>query len=99
MKNIENVLTAIRENPNKYIGKKSLKLLDLFICGYLLSERVEKGYVDYFSGFQEFVQEKYHISSAKSYAEIIRFCVATDSIAFDEFYKLLKEFNNRGDEL
>lgn len=99
MKDIDNLLIAIRENPNKYIGKKSLKLLDLFICGYLMSERAENEYVDHFSKFQEFIQEKYNISSAKSYAELIRFQVATDSIAFDEFYKLLKEFYDKGDKI
>lgn len=98
MKNIGNVLIMIRENPEKYIGRKSLKLLDLFICGYVLSEGSEKEYADYFSSFQDFIQEKYHISLAKSSAEIIRFHVSSDSIAFDEFYKLLEEFNNRGEK-
>lgn len=94
MNNLKKVLLKIKENPNKYIGEKSIKKLNLFICGYVLSQSDENGeYPEELSGFQDFVQEKYNTMIAKGWAEIILFHSISDERAFDEFYSVLEEYH------
>lgn len=96
MNHLINVLKKVRENPNKYIGKKSIMRLELFIVGYVLSQRDETGeYSNELEKFQEFVQQKYNITYAVRYSEIIRLCSISDDLAFDKFYDLLDEFQKK----
>lgn len=93
MKNINDALLKIKKNPKKYISKKSINYLDLFITGYILSQRDETGeYPESLLGFQEFVEQKYKISSNIRYSKIIRIYSTSDEDAFEKFYDILDEF-------
>lgn len=96
MKNLHDALYKVKENPKKYIGKKSINRLDLFIVGYILSQSEELGeYSDELEGFQEFVQEKYKITASVRSSEIIRCFSISDEEAFNKFYKIFEEFQKK----
>lgn len=93
MKTIEDAILKIKENPNKYIGQKSLERLDLFIFGYMLSQLDSDGtYSKWLSEFSEFIVKKYNIYYNVRYSQIIRLFSVSDEHAFDKFYELLDEF-------
>lgn len=95
MKNLDNALLRIKENPSKYIGKKSLDRLILFILGYTISQCDEEGkFSECLKGFQEFVQQKYDIKYNVKYSKIISCLSVSEEQAFDKFYELLEEFHN-----
>jgi len=97
MKTLKNALLKIKENPDKYIGEKSIKKLNVFICGYVLSQSDENGKPpEELPGFYEFIQKKYNTMIARSWAEIILFHSISDEQAFDEFYSVLDEFYEMG---
>ena len=93
MKTLEDALRKIKENPEKYIGKKSIETLDHFILGYVMSQINENGtYPEWRSHFYDYVQEQYHITSSVSIPGIIRLYSASDEIAFENYFILLQEF-------
>jgi len=46
------------------------------------------------SEFQDFIQQRYKITSTYHWAKIITFFSSTDEEAFDRFYELLEEYLN-----
>ncbi len=93
MLTIEDALLKVRENPIKYIGKKSLKRLDLFMLGYSLCQTEREGTSQNFVGeFQTFIEKKYNIIESIRFSRIIQNYSISDECAFDIFYELLDEF-------
>ncbi|MCB6611096.1 hypothetical protein [[Clostridium] symbiosum] len=93
MKNIEDAILKVRENPYKYLGKKSLKNLDLFISGYTSCQiNLEGTYSNWLEDFSQFIQKKFNMFYSVRYSDIISFFSVSDKHAFDEFYRLLDEF-------
>jgi len=94
------LLRRIKTCPNKYIRNKSLNELHAMIGGYLyrqyeLDGDLEK--LNYFNGFQQYVQDKYEVSSAQSWSRIIEFFSVSNDDAFDDFYALLDEYIEKTD--
>jgi hypothetical protein len=95
MLTLEDAILKIRDNPIKYIGKKSLKRLDLFISGYTLSQLERDGkYQEFLDQYQKFLARKYNIRQSKRFSMIIQDNSASDEHAFEKFYELLGEFYN-----
>lgn len=93
MKNLEEVLLKIKDDPEKYIGETSLNRLDHFILGYTLSQLDETGTSsEWLTEFQDFVQKKYNVSYSFRFSKIIRYFSTSDDHAYDKFYELLDEF-------
>lgn len=93
MKSLESALQIIKENPGKYIGKKSLERLDRFIKGYVSCQGREDGtYPEWREKFMEYVQEKYEVKECIGVSDIIRHISLSDEEAFDKYYELLEEF-------
>lgn len=93
MLTIEDAILRIRENPIKYIGKKSMKRLDLFILGYTLCQTEKEDiHQDFVGEFQNFIEKKYTIMESKRFSKIIQSYSTSDECAFDNFYELLDEF-------
>ena len=74
MKNIEDAILKVRENPYKYLGKKSLKNLDLFISGYTSCQiNLEGTYSNWLEDFSQFIQKKFNMFYSVRYSDIISF--------------------------
>lgn len=87
-------LLEIKERPGMYLGYPSLTRLSAFmhgfeICFYDLKKKWIKGWCD---GFQEWIQEKYAITSSHHWSEIILFHSSSEEEAFYKFYDLLEEY-------
>lgn len=94
MRTLEDALLKIMDNPEKYIGRKSIGNLHHFIRGYVLSQLKEDGtWPEWRSSFSDYVQEKYGIQESVSIAGIIRLFSGSDEVAFDKYFDLLQEFH------
>jgi len=91
-------LYLIKERPALFFGgRESIIFLGNIIDGYLLKQSEidgdGKSYGKYdFSKFQQFVQNKYGITSSQSWDRIIDFYSSSNREAFEIFYTLLDEF-------
>lgn len=92
--NLEDLLEMTRSRCGIFIGCKSLRRLDALIRGYTVAyNKYSTEPLDYLTGFQEWIEERYHMKSGKhSWAEIINFFECYDYRAFDRFYEHLDEF-------
>jgi len=100
MGDLFSLLYRIKEIPNKYIRDKSLGELRAMIEGYLyrqfeLDENLE--ILNYFNGFQQFVQDRFEITSSQSWSRIIEFYSVSNDEAFDLFFGLLEEYRQNAD--
>lgn len=99
MKNIDILLEDIQKRPGVYIGEKSLDRLVDFLDGYIqyAIEQNDNYCADYLLGFQEFVFDKYNVTTAHGWVQIINFYSYNQAAeAFDTFFELLKEFKQKG---
>jgi len=94
MNKIEERVSEIRQRPGLYLGHKSLVALRHYLNGYIDGINLNNDGVleSFYPGFQEFIQDRYHITSTHGWAEIIIFYSQSDEKAFDRFYELLNEF-------
>ncbi|HAT16129.1 MAG TPA: hypothetical protein DCS91_23595 [Microcoleaceae bacterium UBA11344] len=93
------LLQRIKQRPGMYLGKCSISRLRAFLNGYEMA-RAELGLPDteqqqQLDGFQEWIQERYKITSSHGWDSIILFFSADERDALDNFFKLLEEFLNR----
>lgn len=93
MKSLEDALIKVKENPIKFLGKKSMERLHIFIMGYVLSQADEVGtYPEWRGEFMDYVQQKYGENRCIDIATIITYNSLSDEDAFDKYYELLQEF-------
>jgi hypothetical protein len=92
------LLARIHQRPGMYLGIASLTRLSAFLGGYLCS-RTESQLPDTpqeeeFSGFQDWIQARYGVTSAHGWEQIILFHSADEKDAFNRFFQLLDEFRS-----
>lgn len=93
MKNLEDVMWLIKENPSKYIGGKNLENLFSFIHGYIKCQYIKNGtYPVWLAEFIEYLQKKYNIKMSIDVPTIFRQISLSDDNAFDIFYEDLGDF-------
>jgi hypothetical protein len=90
------LLQRIKQRPGMYLGKCSITRLRAFLDGYETA-RAELGFPDteqqqQLDGFQEWIQERYKITSTHGWDSIILFFSVDEKDALDKFFKLLEEF-------
>jgi hypothetical protein len=93
------LLQRIKQRPGMYLGKCSITRLRAFLDGYGMA-RAELGFPDteeqqQLDGFQEWIQERYQITSTHGWDSIILFFSVDEKDALDKFFKLLEEFLNQ----
>lgn len=93
------LLQRIKQRPGMYLGKCSITRLRAFLDGYEMA-RAELGFPDteeqqQLDGFQEWIQERYQITSTHGWDSIILFFSVDEKDALDKFFKLLEEFLNQ----
>jgi hypothetical protein len=93
-----NMLQSIKQQPGMYLGKCSITRLRAFLDGYIgarqdlglpLTQQEKE-----FGGFQDWIQEKYKITSTHGWDSIILFYSADERDALDNFFKLFEQFFN-----
>lgn len=91
---IRRLMEMIRIRPALFTGRQSLKLLDAFVRGYTVAyNRYSDEPLDYFEGFQEWIEERYHMKpDDHSWAEIILFYESYDFRAFETFFEHFDNF-------
>ena len=98
MDNLSELLKQIKNKPSVYLGKASISCLQAFLSGYNVAQYQlgvplkEESALD---GFQEWIQERYKITSTDGWDSIILFFSADEKDALDKFFKLLEEFLNQ----
>jgi hypothetical protein len=95
---IRKLLHDIKEQPAVYFGKKTFNGVSEHIQGYINCMYIRDGvYPECLQGFQEFVERHYdlhdNIHRNRHWSDIIKFFNPSEECAFDEFFKLLDEFN------
>ena len=95
MEIIISILRKIRARPKIYLGRTSLELLSAFISGCVCyHNECTNEYLDFFQGFQKYIQNRYKISTSQGWASIIIFFSENDEEAFYKFYELFEEYIN-----
>jgi hypothetical protein len=92
------MLQEIKQRPAMYFGKCSLTCLRAFLDGYM-GARLDLGLPiteqeKEFGGFQDWIQERYNITSSHGWHSIILFYSADERAAFDNFFRLFEKFRN-----
>lgn len=94
----DNLLQRIKETPERYLGKPSITRLRMFLDGYGMA-RCDLGFPrgaqnKEFSGFQDWIQTKFNITSSHGWNDIILFYSVDERDGLDNFFKLLEQFCN-----
>ncbi len=92
------LLQRIKQRPGMYLGKSSITRLSMLLMGYSLARRevglpITKQEKE-FGGFQEWIQEKFKITSSHGWDSIILFYSADEREAFENFFQLFEKFLN-----
>lgn len=93
LREISELLHELKNNYGKYIGRKSLHDLSVFISGYECAMNWMENRWPLFNGaFQRFVEEVVNWDGPMYHWSKILQTERTDSEAFDFFYELLRDF-------
>lgn len=94
------LLNKIRTKPGLYIGRASITELRMFIVGYRFARSELKivtteTETDFYKNFQPWLQLRLNVRTSNSWDKILLFSVINDQQAFDYFFELLEEFQQR----
>jgi hypothetical protein len=97
MSDLFTILPKIQAKPAIYLGTPSVQDLFMFLAGYKTAQRelgrsLTAAELQFYRGFQPWLQAKYQITTNKSWAKIIQFYARDDREAFDRFFELFDEF-------
>ncbi|MCU0570144.1 MAG: hypothetical protein MUF49_26670 [Oculatellaceae cyanobacterium Prado106] len=100
MSSLFSLLEKIKAKPGLYIGKASITDLRMFILGYRfarseLNQPHTEAETDFYKNFQPWLQTRLNLRTSKGWDKIILFTVANETQAFDYFFQLLAEFQQR----
>jgi hypothetical protein len=92
------LLQRIKQRPGMYLGKCSITRLRMLLDGYGMA-RCELGMPQTkqekeFNGFQDWIQERYKITSSHGWDSIILFYCADERDALEKFFELFEQFRN-----
>ncbi|MFB2894122.1 hypothetical protein ACE1CI_14525 [Aerosakkonemataceae cyanobacterium BLCC-F50] len=92
------LLERIKQRPGMYLGKSSITRLRMLLDGYGMA-RMELGLPrteqeGEFNGFQEWIQQRYNITSSHGWDSIILFYSADEREALEKFFELFEKFCN-----
>lgn len=92
------LLERIKQRPGMYLGKCSITRLRMLLDGYGMA-RMELGLPkteqeQEFNGFQEWIQERFNITSSHGWDSIILFYSLDERDALDKFFELFEKFRN-----
>jgi hypothetical protein len=100
MSSLFTLLEKIKAKPGLYIGKVAIADLRAFILGYRharseLKVAITEAEADFYKNFQPWLQIRLNVRTSNSWDKIILFTVMDEKQAFDYFFQLLDEFQQR----
>ena len=92
------LLERIKKRPGMYLGKPSITRLNMLLTGYSMA-RIELDLPptkqeEEFGGFQDWIEERYKITSTHGWDSIILFYSADERDALSNFFQLFEQFCN-----
>src|SRR2546430_10063360 len=96
MSAILDVLQNIRERPGIILGRPSANTLNAFLAGFVYARKDSNADdYDFLSGFNQWVHDRYKVTSTQGWAKIIEFYSLTEADQMVLFWKLMDEYLNR----
>src|SRR5262245_60328678 len=93
MGTVLDVIQKIRERPGVILGRASANTLFAFLSGYAYARKEESpGDYDFLAGFNQWVHDRYEITTSQSWAKVIEFFSGTEADEMALFWKLLDEY-------
>lgn len=89
---ITDLVAKIHKRPTMYIGERSIHCLKAFLDGWLLDHEGASSDHDFMIGFQEWVQNRFKVTTTQSWAQIITFYSPDQVAALDHALELLMVF-------
>lgn len=93
MVSVVNLILEIEKRPALYISKNYLSSLKAFIDGWCFGNSNIQD-INILDDFQIWIENKYHITSNQSWADIIIFFSTDENEALYTFFKLFHSFIN-----
>lgn len=96
------VLDYIKERPHMLLGNRSVMHLYSFLLGFEIARshyRIPESEDEKdFANFQDWVANRFGITSGQTWAQIILFFSADEAESLDLFFQLLDEYRNRASQ-
>lgn len=96
MLEIYDLIRNIQKRPAMYLGRVSVSNLRTFLAGYCFARRQMKipqtPQEEHFSKFQDWIQQKFNLSSHQTWDQIILFFSQDENAALEKFFNLFEEF-------
>jgi hypothetical protein len=92
MDSIFELIDQIKNQPERYLGCRSLVYFKAFLDGWTWRSPVDPVDHEQFTGFQGWVEQKYHQPNTRSWDKIILFYSIDDHSALDTFFRLVDEY-------
>jgi hypothetical protein len=90
---ILDLIHKIRERPGVLLGRPSARTLHAFLSGYAYAHKDDDpGNYEFLAGFNQWVHERYELTSSQGWAKIIEFYSPTEVDEMTLFWKLLDEY-------
>ena len=94
------LLEKIKVKPGLYLGRASLTDLRMFVVGYRHARSELKvanaaDEVDFYRNFQPWLQVRLNVRTSNAWDKIILFTMVDEKRAFEYFFELLEEFQQR----
>jgi hypothetical protein len=98
MLDLYDLIRNIQKRPAMYLGQPSISHLRTFLAGYFFArhqlEQPETEQEKQFSSFQDWVQQRFKVTSSQSWDKIILFFSQDEQKALELFFKLFDEFSS-----
>src|SRR5437660_171025 len=90
---ILDMMQKIRERPALILGRPSANALYAFLSGFAYARKdSDRGDYDFLAGFNQWVHDRYGVTSTQGWAKIIEFYSMTETDEMALFWKLMDEF-------
>lgn len=86
------LLGDIENDPEFFLGKKSIVLLAGFIDGYLFDRFDDDEVYEFLSNFRIWINSLYRLNTDHNWNSILLFVFHDEKSAFEAFYDLLEKF-------
>jgi hypothetical protein len=95
VKNLADLIDAIRERPGLYLPARTIECLRAFVDGWLLAGDASGADTNLIGdGFQRWVAERFDVRSPHSWNQIIAFHSKDGFDALDQFFRLFAEYTH-----
>ncbi|WP_201789141.1 hypothetical protein [Scytonema hofmannii] len=97
MLDLYDLIRNIQKRPAMYLGQPSISHLRTFLAGYFFARHQlgepETNQEKHFVNFQNWIQEKFKVTSSQSWDKIILFFSQDEHKALEQFFELFDEFS------